>query len=73
MDSKIFTTRTYNIESRDSYEFKVAEKMIKSKEVLENFLNGETIKKLLDYICFLQKSIEGFSVKDTPFPDNVFH
>lgn len=71
MDAKIFSTKTYNIETRDNYEFKEAEKMIKSKEVLENFLQGETIKKIVDYICFMQKSIEGFSVKDTPFPEDV--
>ena len=71
MDANLLLKDAYNIEIRDNYEFKVAEKMIKSKEVLDNFLKGETIKKLLDYICFLQKSIEGFSVKDTPFPENV--
>jgi hypothetical protein len=71
MDANILLKDSYNIETRDNYEFKEAEKVIKSNELLDRFLKGETIKKLLDYICFLQKSIEGFSVKDTSFPENV--
>lgn len=71
MDAKIFSTKSYTIETQENYEFKEAEKKIKSKEVLEKILQGESIKKIIDYICFLQKSIEGFSAKDTPFPEEV--
>lgn len=56
---------------KQNYSFKEAKKIITSQELLEKFLKGETFKKILDFICFLQKSVEGININDTPFPDNV--
>lgn len=62
----------FSIEKKD-YEFKEAKKIITSTELLDKFLKGETFKKLMEFICFLQKSVEGKSKKDTPFPENVIY
>lgn len=62
---------TFAIEKED-YNFQESKKMISSKDTLEKFLTGKTFKKLLDFICFLQKSVESKSRKDNPFPENVF-
>lgn len=62
----------FSIEKKE-YEFKEAKKIINSKELLDKFLTGETFKKLIEFICFLQKSVEGKSLKDTPFPENVIY
>lgn len=62
----------FSIEKKD-YEFKEAKKIITSKELLDKFLTGETFKKLIEFICFLQRSVEGKSRKDTPFPESVIN
>jgi len=56
---------------KNTYVYKEAIKMINSQDLLDKFLKGETFKKLIDFICFLQKSVEGKSKKETPFPENV--
>lgn len=62
----------FSLEKRE-YQFKEAKKIINSKELLDQFLAGQTFKKLMEFICFLQKSVEGKSKKETPFPENVFY
>jgi len=60
----------FSIEKKD-YEYKEAKKVINSTELLDKFLKGETFKKLMEFICFLQLSVEGKSKKETLFPENV--
>lgn len=52
-----------------SFEFTEAKKMITSHDLLDKFVKGKTFMVIMDFICVLQKSIEGKTRKDTSFPE----
>jgi hypothetical protein len=54
-----------------TFEFKEAKKMITSPDLLDKFLKGQTYTKIMDFICVLQKSVEGKNKKDTPIPEVI--
>ncbi len=58
------------LEKKD-YEFREAKKMIYSKEELDVFLKGQTFRKIMEFICFMQNSVEGKCRKETIFPEDV--
>lgn len=59
------------MDNDSNHKFIEAKKLITSQEVLEGkFLKSQTFTQIMDFICFLQKSVEGKSVSDTPLPKN---
>ncbi len=50
-------------------EFTEAKKVINSQDLLSKFLNGKTFHKIMDFICTLQKSVEGKNRLETPLPE----
>lgn len=53
-----------------TFNFTEAKKMITSPLALDTFLKGQTYKLIVDFICALQKSVEGKCRSDTPIPEN---
>ncbi len=51
-----------------NFDFEEAKKLITNPAALESFLKSPTFKMLMDFICSLQKSVEGKSLLDIPFP-----
>jgi hypothetical protein len=46
-------------------QFVEAKKMIKNVEILQEFMKGKTYNKIINFICVLQKSVEGINKTET--------
>lgn len=53
----------------DTDTFVEAKKRITSVDLLQNFIEGKTYTKIIDFIVMLQKSVESTNKNETPLPD----
>ena len=55
----------------NTFEFREAKKMITSPDLLDKFLKGKTFNLIIDFICVLQKSVEGKTNNNTKFSEVI--